>query len=101
MSGQSAGSEVYSGGGIVGILYTGSSVTGCGYNGNITTNSGTLGTDEKAGLIAGSTITGTTISGCKAGGTLAGTVATEENIVTLIAGDANATISDCVYWDGK
>lgn len=97
VSGGSKGGQVYSGGGIVGVLYTGSSVTGCGYYGEVKKS----GANETAGLIAGSTIADATISGCKAGGTLAGTVATEENIATLIAGDANATISDCVYWDGK
>ena len=100
MSGNSPGSQVYSGGGIVGILYTASSVTGCSFYGEVKIP-GSADKDEKAGLIAGVTIAGATISGCKAGGTLAGTVATEENIVTLIAGDTNATISDCVYWDGK
>lgn len=99
MSGQSAGSEVYSGGGIVGILYTASSVKNCAYNGTITKNSSKTG--ETAGLIAGSTIAGTTISDCKAGGTLLGTAATEENIATLIAGDTNITPTGCTYWNGK
>ncbi len=99
VGGSSAGSEVFSGGGIVGILYTGSSVTGCGYYGTLTSTTTTDG--EQGGLIAGSTVAGTTISGCKAGGTLLGTAITADNVEGSIAGDSNATISDCTYWDGK
>lgn len=99
MSGQSAGSEVYSGGGIVGILYTASAVNNCAYNGTITKNSSKAG--ETAGLIAGVTIAGATISDCKAGGTLLGNAITAENVEGKFAGDTNATISNCVYWDGK
>lgn len=99
VGGASKGSEVFSGGGIVGILYTGSSVEGCGYYGKLASTSTTAG--EQSGLIAGVTVAGTSISGCKAGGTLSGTAATADNVATLIAGDGNATVADCTLWDGK
>lgn len=99
VGGSSAGSEVFSGGGIVGVLSTGSSVAGCGYYGTLASTTTTAG--EQSGLIAGVTATGTSISGCKAGGTLSGTAATADNVATLIAGDGNATVADCTLWDGK
>ena len=99
VGGSSAGSEVFSGGGIVGILYTGSSVEGCGYYGTLASTTTTAG--EQGGLIAGVTAAGTSISGCKAGGTLSGTTATADNVATLIAGDGNATVADCTLWNGK
>lgn len=101
VGGTSAGSEVFSGGGIVGILYTGSSVEGCGYYGKLASTTATPAAGEQGGLIAGVTVAGTSISGCKAGGTLSGTAATTDNVATLIAGDGNATVADCTLWDGK
>ncbi len=108
VAGTSPGSTIFNGGGIVGMLYTGSSVAGCGYFGTITRiekdeggNAITVQKGEGSGLITGSTVAGTTISGCKAGGTLLGTAITADNVEGSIAGDSNATISGCTYWNGK
>lgn len=99
VGGQSAGSEVFSGGGIVGILYDGSSCTNSSFYGSIVSTTTTAG--ETAGGIAGSSAAGTSISGCKFGGAVRGTSITDSNYSSYVAGDSNAQVSSCSYWDGK
>ena len=99
VGGSSAGSEIFSGGGIVGILWTGSSCKSSSFFGDITSLTTSAG--ETAGSIAGSTSAGTMISGCKFGGSILGSGVTESNYQSFIAGDANAETSSCIYWNGK
>lgn len=99
VAGTSAGSEVFSGGGIVGILYDGSSCTNSSFYGSIVSTTTTAG--ETAGGIAGSSAAGTSISGCKFGGAVRGTDITDSNYSSYVAGDSNAQVSSCSYWDGK
>lgn len=63
IGGSSAGSEIYSGGGIVGILWTGSRCENCAYFGDITSLTPTK-PGETYGSVAGSTAAGTKITGC-------------------------------------
>lgn len=99
VAGMSAGSEYFSGGGIVGILYDGSSCTNSSFYGSIV--SSTTKPEETAGGIAGSSAAGTSISGCKLGGAVRGTDITDSNYSSYVAGDSNAQVSSCSYWDGK
>ena len=99
VGGSSAGSEIFSGGGIVGILWAGSSCKSSAYFGDITSLTTTAG--ETAGSIAGSTSSGTVISGCKFGGSVSGSTVTESNYSSFTSGDSNADISSCTYWNGK
>ena len=50
---------------------------------------------------AGSTAAGSKITGCKFGGTVLGSTVTESNYSSFVAGDSNASISSCAYWNGK
>lgn len=100
IGGSSAGSEIYSGGGIVGILWTGSSCENCAYFGDITSLTPTK-PGETYGSVAGSTAAGSKITGCKFGGTVLGSTVTESNYSSFVAGDSNASISSCAYWNGK
>ena len=100
IGGSSAGSEIYSGGGIVGILWTGSSCENCAYFGDITSLTPTK-PGETYGSVAGSTAAGTKITGCKFGGSVLGSTVTESNCSSFVAGDGNAAVSSCVYWNGK
>lgn len=101
VSGTSAGSEIFSGGGVAGILWTGSSCKESSFFGDVISQTEKPKSGETAGSIAGSTASGTTINGCKAGGTVRGNAVTGSNYSSFIAGDSNATISSCTYWDGK
>ena len=101
VSGTSAGSEIFSGGGVAGILWTGSSCKESSFFGDVISQTEKPKSGETAGSIAGSTASGTTISGCKAGGNVRGNAVTGSNYSSFIAGDSNATISSCTYWDGK
>ena len=99
VGGQSAGSEIYSGGGIVGTLHTGSSVASCAYYGEIVSNTASAG--ETAGLIAGAPAAGTTIGDCKAGGKVRGTAIGADNASNYVAGNANAAVTGFTYWNGQ
>lgn len=99
VGGSTAGSEVFSGGGIAGILWTGSSCAGSSWFGEIT--SLTSDSRETAGGIAGSSASGTSVSGCKFGGTVRGSAVTAANFSSFVAGDGNASVSSCQYWNGK
>ena len=100
VGGSSAGSEIYSGGGVVGILWTGSSCENCAYFGDITSLTPTK-PGETYGSVAGSTASGSKITGCRFGGTVLGSTVTESNYSSFVAGDSNASISSCSYWNGK
>ena len=99
VGGSSAGSEIFSGGGVVGILWKGSSCKDCSFFGDIT--SLTTKTGETAGSVAGSTAAGSSVSGCKFGGSVLGSAVTASNYSSFVAGDANASVSSCSYWNGK
>ena len=92
--------EIYSGGGIVGILWTGSRCENCAYFGDITSLTPTK-PGETYGSVAGSTAAGTKITGCKFGGSVLGSTISESNCSSFVAGDGNAAVSSCVYWNGK
>ncbi len=100
VGGASAGSEVLSAGGVVGILNGSSTCTDSSFFGDITT----LTPDkagESAGSIAGSSTSLASISGCKSGGSVLGAEVTLSNYSSLVCGDANATVSSCTLWNGK
>ena len=83
----------------MGILWTGSSCDKCAYFGDITSLTTKAG--ETSGSVAGSSAAGTKITGCKFGGSVLGSTVTESNYSSFVAGDGNAAVSSCVYWNGK
>lgn len=99
VGGGSGGSEVFSGGGIAGVLYGTSSCSDCAWFGKITSLTTTAG--ETAGGIAGSSASGIRISGCRLGGSVLGTEISESNYASYISGDAKASVTSCSYWNGK
>lgn len=99
VGGQSAGSEVFSGGGVVGILYAGSKCGNCAYFGNIVSATTTAG--ETAGGIAGDASADASVSDCKFGGSVRGTAISASNFSSFIVGTNLAAVAGCSYWDGK
>jgi len=119
LTGQSAGSEIYSAGGIIGIAQGTGTVSGCSYFGDITRNGATANPQEAYGAVIGNTIGSDTtdkpsytISSSKWGGKLLNQITdpvelTTDNFKEFAVGKSTlsaggATISDdCAWWDGK
>ena len=99
LAGQSAGSEIFSGGGVVGILMTDSVLDGCRWNGTILSNTTTAG--EAIGGIAGVTSAGCQVKNCAYGGTVAGTAVNESNVADKAIGDSGITPENLTFWNGN
>lgn len=99
VGGTSAGSEIFNGGGIAGMLLSGSKCSGSAFFGNIVCTTTSAG--ETAGGIAGTAEATAAINGCKFGGAVRETAISSTNFSTYIVGSKLITPTACTYWDGN